>query len=180
MINPHDGWHQNCRHVSSPNYDQRPLGAHIELLVIHAITVPSGHFGGTGVEQLFCNCPPHPRYHALRVSAHFYINRAGLLVQFVSCRQRAWHSGVSVWRRRTRCNDFSLGVELEGTDCQTYTHRQYQRLIELIAVLRSTYRSLNAIAGHCHIAPQRKTDPGEAFDWSRLFAAVGPELDGRS
>lgn len=100
-------------------------------------------------------------------------------MQFVNCDQCAWHAGVSTWRRRHHCNDFSIGVELEGTDFIAYTHSQYRSLFGLVVALRAAYRSLNAIAGHCHIAPLRKTDPGASFDWQRLFAVVGNELDGR-
>jgi AmpD protein len=168
------GWVANARRVDSPNCDERPPESTITLLVIHNISLPPGEFGGPGVEQLFTNRldpEAHPYYatvHALRVSAHFFIRRDGELIQFVPCAKRAWHAGASSWRGRERCNDFSLGVELEGSDEQPFSDLQYARLNELIAALRATYPTLTGLAGHADIAPGRKTDPGPCFDWKRV------------
>ncbi|CAB1370403.1 1,6-anhydro-N-acetylmuramyl-L-alanine amidase AmpD [Denitratisoma oestradiolicum] len=157
----------------SPNHDPRPVGQVIDLVVIHAISLPPGEFGGPGVEQLFTNRldpDAHPYYRdiaGLRVSAHFFIRRDGQLIQWVPCELRAWHAGVSCWQGRQRCNDFSIGIELEGCDEQAFTDAQYQVLTELIAALRQRY-PIAAITGHSDIAPERKTDPGPHFDWSRI------------
>ena len=168
------GWYHAARRIDSPNCDARPPDGEISLLVIHNISLPPGEFGGPGVEQLFTNrLDPgeHPYYagiHALRVSSHFFIRRDGELIQFVACRKRAWHAGLSSWRGRERCNDFSLGVELEGADDQPFSAVQYERLNELIQALRAAYPSLVDLAGHSDIAPDRKTDPGPCFDRSRV------------
>jgi AmpD protein len=173
-----EGWLAGARHVASPNCDARPDGQGISLLVIHNISLPPGQFGGPGVEQLFSNHlnpDEHPYYagiRGLRVSAHFFIRRDGELIQFVPCGQRAWHAGVSIWRGRERCNDFSIGVELEGTDDTPFTDAQYEVLNRLLAVLRAAY-PITAVAGHCDIAPGRKTDPGPCFDWSRVCCTPG-------
>lgn len=149
----------------------------IDLLVIHAISLPPGRFGGPGIEQLFTNRldpAAHPYYReiaGLRVSSHFLIRRDGSLVQFVACGRRAWHAGVSVWQGRERCNDFSIGVELEGTDEQPFEAAQYTRLVALTQALRGRY-PLTDLAGHADIAPGRKTDPGPHFDWARYRAAL--------
>lgn len=169
------GWLAGARHVVSPNCDARPVGEAIRLVVIHNISLPPGEFGGPGVEQLFTNqLDPgeHPYYSAikdLRVSAHFFIRRDGELVQFVPCGLRAWHAGVSCWQGRERCNDFSIGIELEGTDEMPFTDRQYEVLNALLAVLRSAY-AIAGVTGHSDIAPGRKTDPGAYFDWGRVKA----------
>lgn len=171
------GWHARARRIDSPNFDARPAGMAIELLVLHNISLPPGHFGGPGVEQLFTNRldpAAHPFYKeiaGLKVSAHFFLRRDGGLVQFVSCDQRAWHAGLSRWRGRERCNDFSIGVEIEGTDDRPYTEKQYARLPSLVGDLRAAYPALCGVAGHAEIAPGRKTDPGPAFDWPRFMAA---------
>ncbi len=163
----------NARLISSPNQDERPDGEVITLIVIHAISLPPGEFGGQGIEQLFTNSinpAEHPYYqgiHQLRVSAHFLIRRDGELLQFVPCAKRAWHAGQSSWQGRSRCNDFSIGIELEGCDDQPFTDAQYDALSDLLAVLRKRY-PIRDIAGHADIAPQRKTDPGPNFDWSRV------------
>lgn len=174
------GWLQSdlpgLRRVASPNYDDRPADVSIDLLVIHAISLPPEQFGGPGVEQLFTNClnpEEHPYYAAIanvRVSAHFFVRRDGSLIQFVSCLQRAWHAGASQWQGRERCNDFSIGIELEGSDSQPFTDAQYATLSPLVDTLRATY-PLNAVVGHSDIAPGRKTDPGPCFDWTRLPSA---------
>lgn len=169
------GWLAGARHVESPNCDARPEGEAIRLVVIHNISLPPGAFGGPGVEQLFTNrIDPHEHpYYAgikdLRVSAHFFIRRDGELVQFVPCGLRAWHAGASCWQGRERCNDFSIGIELEGTDEMPFTDRQYEVLNALLAVLRSAY-AIAGVAGHSDIAPGRKTDPGAYFDWGRVKA----------
>ncbi|MEM1188701.1 MAG: 1,6-anhydro-N-acetylmuramyl-L-alanine amidase AmpD [Pseudomonadota bacterium] len=171
-----DGWHRDARRVASPNFDDRPAGCGPELIVVHNISLPPGRFGTGAIEALFCNqldCTAHEYYaglEGLRVSAHFLIDRRGELTQFVSCRRRAWHAGVSSWAGRSRCNDFSLGVELEGTDTKAYDEAQYEALAALVGDLRQRYSTLNAasIVGHSDIAPGRKTDPGPAFSWPRL------------
>jgi N-acetyl-anhydromuramoyl-L-alanine amidase len=168
------GWCADARRIDTPNCDARPPDTDISLLVIHNISLPPGEFGGPGVEQLFTNRldpTAHPYYatiHGLRVSAHFFIRRDGELLQFVACGQRAWHAGVSNWRGRKRCNDFSIGVELEGSDDQPFSGAQYTRLNQLIADLRAAYPGLVDLAGHSDIAPGRKTDPGPYFDWSQV------------
>lgn len=168
-----DGWVSGARHVPSPNCNARPAGTEIELLVIHNISLPPNEYGGAGVEQLFTNAldpAAHPYYAGiahLRVSAHFFIRRDGALLQFVPVTQRAWHAGVSSWNGREGCNDFSLGVELEGCDSEPFTEVQYEVLDVLISLLRSHYPQL-ALTGHQDIAPGRKTDPGPFFDWSRV------------
>ena len=159
--------------IASPNCDERPAGTEISLLVIHNISLPPGEFGGDGIEQLFTNRldpAAHPYYagiHDLRVSAHFLVRRDGELVQFVPCGQRAWHAGASAWRGRERCNDFSIGVELEGSDDCPFAEAQYAALEGLLGVLRAAY-PIAGVAGHDEIAPGRKTDPGPYFDWKRV------------
>lgn len=158
--------------VASPNFDERPAGASVELLVIHAISLPPGEFGGRGVEELFLNRldpAEHPYYASiaeLRVSAHFFVRRDGSLVQFVACAKRAWHAGDSSWRGRSRCNDFSIGIELEGSDDVAFESAQYEVLATLTAALQRAY-PIRDIAGHSDVAPGRKTDPGPHFDWAR-------------
>jgi AmpD protein len=167
------GWIAGARRCPSPNFDARPPGAVIDLLVIHSISLPPGIFGSGDVERLFANQldalaqPLYPELAEARVSSHFLIARDGRLTQFVSCVDRAWHAGVSNFCGRTRCNDFSLGVELEGSDFVAFEDAQYATLAYLIRVLRQRF-DLRAIRGHCHIAPGRKTDPGPLFDWHRL------------
>ena len=161
----------------SPNCDDRPMGEAVRLLVIHAISLPPGRFGGDSIERLFTNRldpAAHPYFaqiSGLRVSAHFLVRRRGELIQFVPCGRRAWHAGVSRWQDRERCNDFSIGIELEGCDDRPFTALQYRRLATLIRQLRAAY-PIEAIVGHADIAPGRKTDPGPHFDWARLRAAV--------
>jgi AmpD protein len=155
----------------SPNCDPRPEGEAITLLIVHGISLPPGEFGGEAIQRLFTNrldYDEHPYYETLRgvrVSAHFLIRRDGELIQFVACRDRAWHAGVSVWNGRERCNDFSIGVELEGADDLPYTDLQYQRLSRLTGLLRRRY-PIADVVGHSDVAPGRKTDPGVAFDWA--------------
>jgi N-acetyl-anhydromuramoyl-L-alanine amidase len=158
--------------VPSPNFDDRPEGAAITLLVVHGISLPPGEFGGPGIVELFTNRldpAAHPYYRRvakLKVSSHFLIRRDGALLQFVPCGKRAWHAGVSSWHGRERCNDFSIGVELEGSDELPYETSQYATLARLTRVLVRRY-GITDVAGHSDIAPGRKTDPGPAFDWAR-------------
>lgn len=169
------GWVDTARRLDSPNFDDRPAGTAIELLVVHNISLPPGDFGGSGVLDLFLNRldpAAHPYYReieGLRVSSHFFVRRDGELIQFVPCAKRAWHAGQSEWRGRSRCNDFALGVELEGTDELPYEDIQYRVLARLSRALAAVY-PLAAYAGHSEIArpPGRKTDPGPAFDWARF------------
>lgn len=181
------GWLPGAHRVDSPNFDARPDGEEPSLIVIHAISLPPDQFGGPGIEQLFTNrldAAEHPYYegiHQLRVSAHFLVRRDGALVQFVSTTERAWHAGASSWQGRERCNDFSIGIELEGCDTLPFTATQYEALAGLVARLRLAHPSLIDIAGHSDIAPDRKTDPGPCFEWPRFRAllAVREELLGR-
>ena len=172
------GYLRPARQVPSPNFDARPPGD-VTLVVVHGISLPPGRFGGDAVERLFTNAldaradPSYPTIANLRVSAHFFIRRDGEVVQFVSCNDRAWHAGVSAWRGRERCNDFSIGIELEGTDDTPYDAIQYRRLAALLRALKRRYPSLAAAAGHSDVAPGRKTDPGPAFDWALLSRLSG-------
>lgn len=169
------GWLQGATHLPSDNYNARP-SAEISLLVIHNISLPPGEFGTGMVEALFTNTLPsdaHPYFAGiahLKVSAHFFIKRSGAITQFVSCLDRAWHAGVSDFQGREACNDFSLGIELEGEDHLAYTDAQYDSLNLLVAQLTQHYPMITTerICGHSDIAPGRKTDPGPAFDWQRL------------
>lgn len=169
------GWLPDAERINSPNFDERP--GEIELLVIHNISLPPEKFGGMGVQQLFTNTldkNAHPYYQTIpegRVSSHFYIRRDGHLVQFVSCWKRAWHAGISGWQGRARCNDYAIGIELEGSDHQIFTDAQYEMLHELTNTLRHAY-PIKGIAGHSHIAPGRKTDPGPCFDWLRYLVTL--------
>lgn len=159
-------------YIPSPNCDTRPQ-AEVSLIVIHNISLPPSQYGGNGIVQLFTNRldpTEHPYYaeiHQLRVSSHFLIRRDGHLIQFVSCLQRAWHAGVSSWQGRERCNDFSVGIELEGSDFEAFSPAQYQTLQSLVDTLRTAY-PIRDIVGHSDIAPGRKTDPGPYFDWTQL------------
>jgi AmpD protein len=161
--------------VPSPNCDERPDRGDICLIVVHGISLPPGEFGGGGIVELFTNAldpAAHPYYETiadLRVSSHFLIRRNGELVQFVACNDRAWHAGASCWNGRERCNDFSIGIELEGSDDVAYEDAQYETLGALVDALRARY-PIADVVGHSDIAPGRKTDPGPAFDWSRLRA----------
>ena len=165
-----------ARQVDSLNSDERPSGCGPEMIVIHGISLPPGHYGGPWIDRLFTNAlpPDADPYFAtiqhLRVSSHVLIARDGSLTQYVPFHERAWHAGRSYWRGRDECNDFSVGIELEGTDEEPYDDRQYETLARLILALQQTYPMLadGWIAGHSDIAPGRKTDPGPAFDWRRL------------
>lgn len=173
--------------IASPNYDVRPsvgeasnvADSDICLIVIHNISLPPQQYGGEGVVQLFTNqldANAHPYYAEiahLKVSAHFFIRRDGGLIQFVSCQHRAWHAGVSSWQGRERCNDFSIGIELEGSDFEPFEPNQYQVLQKVVSAIEARY-NIQGIVGHSDIAPGRKTDPGPFFDWSQL--SVTPEI----
>lgn len=173
-----DGVLAGARQIPSPNWDERPHGSEIALLIVHNISLPPGKFGGEAIARLFTNrldFSEHPYYETLRdlmVSAHFLIRRDGELVQFVPCIGRAWHAGVSVWQGRERCNDFSVGVELEGVDDLAYSDVQYRALADLFLVLRARYPIVDVV-GHADVSPGRKTDPGGAFDWGRFRALLG-------
>ena len=179
------GWLDAARHVCSPNWDERPAGCRIDLIVVHGISLPPGEFGGSWIDALFTNTldpTAHPYFAAiagLRVSAHLLIRRDGQLTQYVSCHHRAWHAGESIYAGRRRCNDFSIGVELEGADTIPYDDRQYPALATVIRTLREAYPAIlpNRLAGHADIAPGRKTDPGPAFDWRRLRRLLEEQTD---
>jgi len=172
-----EGWIAGARRVLSANCDARPRGTAVTLLVVHCISLPPGKFGGDAIERFFSNRldadadPYFKEIHAMKVSAHFVVRRDGELLQFVPLGKRAWHAGVSSWRGRTRCNDFSVGVELEGTDDSDYAPAQYARLRELVHVLRKTV-PLRDVAAHSDVAPGRKTDPGARFAWPRLLQSL--------
>lgn len=172
-----EGVVEGVRYIPSPNCDERPPGAAVELIVVHAISLPPGEFGGPGVVELFTNCLD-PRAHAyyatiaeLRVSAHFLIRRDGELIQFVPCAKRAWHAGASHWHGRERCNDFSVGIELEGCDALPFEDVQYTVLAALTGALKIRY-PIGGIVGHSEIAPGRKRDPGPFFDWARYRQSI--------
>lgn len=168
-----DGWIVEAERLPSPNFDMRPPGMPTDLLVVHNISLPPGQFGGGEIAAFFQNRldhDAHPFFDEIRgvhVSSHFLVRRDGALQQFVSCNARAWHAGASTFEGRTRCNDFSIGVELEGTDDLPFTAAQYVTLAALTRVLREHY-PIQAVAGHADIAPGRKTDPGPHFEWRRL------------
>lgn len=168
-----EGWLDEARRIPSPNCDERPSGQSARLIVVHAISLPPGEFGGDGIERLFTNRldpEAHPYYReiiSLQVSAHFLIRRDGRVEQFVPCQLRAWHAGASNWRGAECCNDFSIGIELEGCDEMPFEAQQYATLSRLILVLRRHY-PIEDIVGHADIAPGRKTDPGPMFDWALL------------
>ncbi|HYP67335.1 MAG TPA: 1,6-anhydro-N-acetylmuramyl-L-alanine amidase AmpD [Thiobacillaceae bacterium] len=169
---------EGVRYIASPHSDFRPVEHDIRLLVIHNISLPPGEFAGRAVEALFTgrlDWDAHPYFQSIRglkVSAHFFIRRDGELIQFVACSRRAWHAGASSWQGRERCNDFSIGIELEGADDVHFTDAQYQTLLPLIKTLKSRY-PIADIVGHSDIAPGRKTDPGALFDWSRAGRSQG-------
>ncbi len=173
-----DGWYRFARRIDSPNFGPRPPGAQVDLLVLHSISLPPGEFGSDAVERLFCNTldwDAHPYFQSIRgsqVSAHFFVRRGGELFQFVSCDDRAWHAGASHWRGRDNCNDDSVGIELEGLEGGAFEDAQYEALGALTAALAQRY-PLRHAAGHEHIAPGRKQDPGCGFDWPRLHRATG-------
>jgi len=169
-----DGTLAQAHQIASPNFDDRPCGCDINMVVIHNISLPPKQYGGNGIVELFTNrLDPneHPYYadiHTAKVSAHFLIRRTGELIQLVPCTKRAWHAGVSQWEGRERCNDFSVGIELEGCDFEAFEAAQYQTLNALLATLKNTY-PIQHIVGHSDIAPGRKTDPGPFFEWDNIL-----------
>ena len=172
------GWYRPARRLDSPNFGPRPPGMPIDLIVLHSISLPPGRYGGDEVQALFTNRldgSAHPYFAQLRglqVSAHFYVRRSGELWQFVSCDDRAWHAGASSWRGRANCNDHSIGIELEGLEGDRFEAAQYEVLATLCPALAQRY-PIDAVAGHEHIAPGRKLDPGPGFDWARLQRSLG-------
>ncbi len=176
------GLAKGVRFIPSPNCDERPAGCAIELLVIHHISLPPGEFGGTGIIELFTNRldpAAHPFYASIagmKVSAHFLVRRDGGLIQFVPCAMRAWHAGESLWRGRVRCNDFSVGIEVEGTGEVSFTDAQYKRLTGLTRALQARY-PIADIVGHSDVAPGRKSDPGPRFDWARFRAMLNEKAE---
>lgn len=185
------GWLAMARHVPSPNFGPRPEHMPIDMVVVHSISLPPGVYGGPEVEQLFTNqldWSAHPYFEQIRgaeVSAHFYIRRDGELIQFVSVLDRAWHAGRSSWQGRDNCNDFSIGVELEGLEDHPFDPPQYETLQKLIMALKQQW-PIATVVGHEHVAPGRKNDPGKAFDWKGLKHRLGtnhgliPELLNRA
>ena len=190
-IDPESGVLSGAQQVRSPNFDSRPEGVPPDLIVVHGISLPPGEFGGPWIDRLFTNTLPpdaHPYFADIagqRVSAHLCIRRDGAITQYVPFLERAWHAGPSSYRGRAACNDFSVGIELEGTDTTPYEERQYQALAAVVAALCAAYPTLSParLAGHSDIAPGRKTDPGPAFDWPlarRLIAAAAAPADDRT
>ena len=169
----HDGWYGFAQALRSPNFGPRPEGTRTDLIVLHSISLPPGIYGGNEVQQLFTNqidADAHPYFEGLRgleVSSHFYVRRTGELWQFVSCDERAWHAGVSSWCGRANCNDYSIGIELEGLEGERFEAAQYDTLARLCPAIAQRY-AIAHIAGHEHIAPGRKQDPGAGFDWPLL------------
>ncbi len=176
VIDASTGLLNNCRQTPSPNKDARPEGMLIDLIVIHSISLPPGKYGGDAIERFFSNQLPadeHPYFqqiHEMKVSSHILIKRDGGIVQFVPFHERAWHAGVSCFKGRERCNDYSIGIELEGSDTDTFSAAQYSHLVSLIHALVATYPALtfDNITAHSDISPGRKTDPGTGFDWQKL------------
>jgi AmpD protein len=171
------GWWRGARRCESPNHGPRPPGAEVSLALLHSISLPPGEYGGDGVERLFTNrldWDAHPYYQGIRglqVSAHFFIRRGGETLQFVSCDERAWHAGRSSWQGRDNCNDYSIGIELEGLEGETFEAAQYGALAGVLRAVAARY-PLTAVAGHEHVAPGRKLDPGPGFDWAALRATL--------
>ncbi len=173
------GWYKKAKNIVSENFNQRPNDIEVNLVVIHCISLPEGEYLNNNVEDLFLNklnCDSHESFadlEGVEVSAHFYIKRTGEIIQFVSVDDRAWHAGVSSFQERVGCNDFSIGIELQGTDKTSYELEQYESLNILLTDLKKTYNSLKNITGHQNIAPGRKTDPGECFDWGKVNTPQG-------
>jgi len=169
----HEGWWPGARRIDSPNEGPRPPGERITLVVLHSISLPPGHYGGEAVQRLFTNrldAAAHESFASLaglRVSAHFFVRRDGGVEQYVSCDRRAWHAGASRWRGRDNCNDWSIGIELEGLEGRRFAAAQYAMLARLLRALALRY-PLEEVTGHEHVAPGRKHDPGPGFDWARL------------
>ena len=168
-----DGWLKNANRIESDNFNQRPTLKKDFLVVIHSISLPPGQFNNSFIEDFFqnkLNLNLHPYFETikdLKVSAHFLIKRTGELIQFVSCHNRAWHAGESSWKGMSNCNDFSIGIELEGTEIESYEEIQYKVLLNLLVQLKKEYNIID-IVGHSDIAPHRKTDPGPSFDWNKI------------
>ncbi len=180
MLIDKQGWLQDQQIILSPNFNERPVTEDIRLIVVHGISLPPGEYGGGYVEQLFTNqlnAAEHDFFASikgLQVSAHCFINRSGELIQFVSFNKRAWHAGISNWQGSENCNDFSIGIEMEGTDEEPYEEVQYQQLAKLVISLRKQYPAIQeqSICAHSDIAPGRKTDPGPYFDWIKLTQLI--------
>jgi N-acetyl-anhydromuramoyl-L-alanine amidase len=176
-----DGWWTHARRVRSPNAGPRPAGTEPSLVVVHSISLPPGQYGGDAVERFFTNrldAAAHPYFEqiaALRVSAHFFVRRTGAVVQFVSCDQRAWHAGASSWRGRDNCNDWSIGIELEGLEGERFERAQYRALMRVLKALAGRWPLLEVV-GHEHVAPGRKADPGARFEWPRISRGLTARL----
>jgi AmpD protein len=172
-----DGWWWRAQVCPSPNHNARLPATAVSLVVVHSISLPPGEYGGDAIERLFTNrldWGAHPYFESIRglqVSAHFVIRRSGQLLQFVSCARRAWHAGTSHWRDRGNCNDYSIGIELEGLEGERFEAAQYAQLVVLLRALSRRY-AVDAVVGHEHVAPTRKHDPGKGFDWARLARAL--------
>jgi AmpD protein len=189
QVDPKSGLICGARQIASPNRDARPAGVDADLIVVHGISLPPGEFGGPWIDRLFTNTLPpdvHPYFAevgSMRVSSHLVLDRDGAVTQYVNLQERAWHAGKSMYEGREACNDFSVGVELEGTDTLPYEAAQYDALAELVAALCAAYPRLSPdrVVGHSDIAPGRKTDPGPAFDWARArgLIAAACALQGR-
>lgn len=168
-----DGWYSECKHLASPNFNSRPTNTPVNIIVIHSISLPPGIYNNNYIEDFFLNqlyIDAHPYFKEikdLKVSAHFLIKRNGELIQFVSCNDRAWHAGESSYKGKENCNDFSIGIELEGDDKNPYEEDQYIKLLELLECLKKEY-NIQDIVGHSEIAPNRKTDPGPLFNWKKI------------
>lgn len=171
-----------ARYLASPHCDERPIGTVIDMVVIHGISLPPGEYGSEAIEKFFINqldFTEHPYFDTLKticVSAHLLIKRTGEVVQFVPFTKRAWHAGQSYFQGQTHCNDFSIGIELEGTDTEPYTESQYQQLVDVLRLLMRAYPAIQRerIVGHCDIAPGRKTDPGPSFEWAKVDCLLKP------
>ena len=187
-VNSADGLIEPARLCLSPNRDERPAGIALDTVIVHGISLPPGQFGGDEIENLFLNqldWDAHPYFDEIRgmeVSAHLLIRRDGKLLQFVPFTERAWHAGESSFRGRSRCNDFSVGIELEGEDETPYDDRQYEVLPRVLEALYAAYPGMSSrnLAGHCDVSVGRKTDPGPAFNWQRLYDALGEQLENKS
>ncbi len=183
IINEETGLLQDCVQCPSPNKDERPAGQAIDLIVVHSISLPPGEYGGKAIENFFqnrLNKNEHPYYseiHEMQVSSHLLIKRTGNIVQFVPFHERAWHAGQSNYQGRERCNDFSIGIELEGSDTDVFEDKQYQQLVGIIIALQATYPKISDnITGHSDISPGRKLDPGTGFDWQKLNDLTGTSV----
>lgn len=183
VVSPGAGLLRPAQQCPSPNQDARPQDTELRLIIVHGISLPPGEYGGDSIEAFFTNtldCEAHPYFQeieGLRVSSHLLIRRDGRVVQFVPFERRAWHAGESTFRGRNCCNDFSIGIEMEGVDDLPYADAQYEQLPQVIRAITTAYPSISArcIAGHCDVAPGRKSDPGPAFDWLRLYDGLDAE-----